>query len=89
VIGNKGNINMPHITGMTDSEKITQIIRFLYQLVDQLNWSIEPNNSDVMSFDVKSENGVESIHLHLKKGQDTYTVRFAQEGVKYSKNNQM
>lgn len=80
---------MPHITGMTDSEKITQIVRFLYQLVDQLNWSIEPNNSDVMSFDVKSENGVESVQLHLKKGQDTYTVSFGQEGVKYSKNNKM
>ena len=89
MIGNKGNISRPHITGMTDSEKINQIIRYLSQLVDQLNWSMEPDNSSAMSFDVKAENGVESVHIYLKKGNDTYTVSFTPTNIRYSKNEPM
>lgn len=86
MIGNKGNISMPHITGMTDTEKINQIIRYLCALVDQLNWSMEPDNSNAMSFNVKAENGVESVHIHMKNGNDTYTVSFTPTDIKYSKN---
>lgn len=86
MIGNKGNIEMPNINGMTDSEKITQIIRFLYRLVDQLNWSMDANKESAFSFDVRKDNGTESVHIHMKNGADTYTVSFSPTDIKYSKN---
>ena len=58
---------MPNINGMTDSEKITQIIRFLYRLVDQLNWSMDANKESAFSFDVRKDNGTESVHIHMKR----------------------
>lgn len=89
MIGNKGNIDMPNINGMTDSEKITQIIRYLYRLVDQLNWSMDTSKESAISFDVKEENGAESLHLHMKRGSDTYTVSFSSTDIKYKKNEPM
>lgn len=34
------NFRYPNITGRTEEEKVTQIVSFLRQLVDQLNFTI-------------------------------------------------
>lgn len=34
------NLRLPNITGKTDTEKITQLTRYIYQLTEQLNFSL-------------------------------------------------
>ena len=43
----KGNIRLPNITADTDAGRLRQVQSYLYQLVEQLNWSLENVNGEI------------------------------------------
>ena len=54
------NIRFPNITGATDREQLKQIKSYLYQLVEQLNYTLSVIDTELQRVQSKNVNNTDS-----------------------------
>lgn len=67
------NLRLPNITGQTDSERITQVSRFLYQLTEQLNFALNEVGERERGEKAASES-VTGSETEEEKAYDSFTA---------------